>query len=132
MDDEEKPEPVAWVIRPTTWRAIVQRLRRRYLPRPVLALGQQELYSVLVHGTGFALPIEDGLPVDGFFTSRIVAARDVREAKRRALSVVEGDWQRSGRGSVNLEAQEIRVLEGRFRVRSGGGATFYRSSDEDG
>ncbi len=130
--DHENQKPVAWIMPPTTWREVIHRLLRRYIPRPVFALGEQDLYVVIVHGSGFSLPTAGGEPVDGFYTTRVVAARDVREAKQRALSAVETDWKRQGRGAVALDVEEVRVLEERFRARSGSGDAFYRSSDEDG
>ena len=132
MVDHASRKPVAWVIAPTTWREIIHRLVRRYIPRPVFALGEQDLYAVIVHGSGFSLPIAGEEPVDGFYTTRIVAARDVRDAEQRALSAVEKDWKRQGRGAVTLEVNEVRILDERFRARSGSGGAFYRSSDEDG
>jgi|SRR5262245_17767809 len=132
VDDRERAEPFGWVIGPTTWRGIVQRLARRYLPSPVIAIGGNDLYSVVVHGTGFSLPIADAAPVDGFYTTRIVTAPNARDAERRALLAVERDWRRRGHGSVALEIDSIYILEERFRLRSGSGAAFYRSSDDTG
>jgi len=134
MAEDESRNPIAWVMAPTTWRGAVHRLMRRYVPRPVFALGDQDLYLVIVHGSGFALESSQPgeAPLDGFYTTRVVAALDVREAKQRALSAVETDWQRQGRGSVTLDVNEVRILTERYRTRSGGGAIFYRSSDDGG
>src|SRR3989442_1659547 len=96
VNESEESEPIAWVLGTGTWRDVVRRLVRR-IPRPVLALGENELYSVMVHGSGFALPIAGEAPAIGFYTTRIVAACNAREAERLALSAVEGDWQRKGR-----------------------------------
>ena len=107
------------------------RFRRfvRGIPRPVLALGPRDLYSVIVHGTGFTLPIAGHAPAIGFYTTRIVAARDAREAQRLAISAVEREWRRRGRDPAILEIEEIQALGERFRLRRGGGATFYSGDD---
>jgi hypothetical protein len=128
----ESQKPVAWVMPPTTWRELLHRLVRRYIPRPAFALGEHDLYAVVVHGSGFSLPIAGEEPVVGFYTTRIVAAGDVRDAEQRALWAVEKDWKRQGRGAVALEVNEVRILQERFRARSGSGGTFYKRSDEDG
>jgi hypothetical protein len=50
----------------------------------------------------------------------------VRDAEQRALWAVEKDWKRQGRGAVALEVNEVRILQERFRARSGSGGTFTR------
>ena len=110
------------------WRDTLRRFVRR-IPRPVFALGSNELYSVIVHGTGLTLPIAGAAPAVGFYTTRIVGARDTREAERLAVSAVERDWRRRGRDAAVLEVDQIKLLEERFRLRSGSGATFYSNDD---
>ena len=127
-NDTEQTEPFAWVIGTGTWPDTVRRLLRR-IPRPVFALGQNDLYSVVVHGGGFQLPIAGSEPAIGFFTTRIVAARGVRHAEELALSRVERDWRRRGRGPVALEVDQTCLLPERFRLRSGTGAAFYTQDD---
>ena len=131
MNESEQPEPIGWIIGTGTWRDFIRRI-----PRPVFAVGPNELFSVLVHGSGFALWIAgEEEPIIGFFTTRIVAARNVREAERLALAAIGKDWQRRGHqhaaGSpAKLVVEEVAVLNERFRLRSGGGFTFYNHTEE--
>jgi len=131
MTNAGDSEAAGWVLAPTTWGERVRAWIRRWLPRPAIAIGHDDLYAVVVHGTGFWFAVDDGPPVDGFFTTRVVAAPDTREAERRALAMVDRDWRRRGHGSLVLELETIRVLDERFRLRRGGGATFYRSAADD-
>jgi hypothetical protein len=131
MNEKEQHEPIGWVIRTGTWRDLIRRI-----PRPVLALHPTTLFSVLVHGSGFALPIAGGQkPAIGFFATRFVAACNVREAERLALSAIERDWQRKGLHhaagrTASLAVEEISELSERFRLRSGSGFTFYNDAND--
>jgi hypothetical protein len=108
----------------------------RFIPRPILAFPPNDLYSVMVRGSGFTLPIDgEEKPIIGFITTRIVAARDVREAERLVLSTIERDWRRGGHhelgGPASLRVEEVDILTGRFRLRSGCGYIFYQNDDSD-
>jgi hypothetical protein len=105
------------------------------IPRPVVAFPPNDLYSVMVRGSGFTLPIDgEEKPIIGFITTRIVAAGDVREAERLAISEIERDWRRSGHhelgGPASLRVEDINSLSGRFRLRSKFGYIFYQNDDD--
>lgn len=106
----------------------------RKIPLPVLAVGNKEIYRVMVHGKDFVLPIRDSKPGVGFFTTCFVAARDVRSAKNLALKLTADHWQKWGYEKISgstptLEVEEVTVLVSRFRFRRGTGYTFYAAKD---
>ena len=126
MDDSEIKY---YVVGTGSWRDLLPKL-----PRPVFAFGENDIYWVMVKGTGFTLPIDDSC-VDSFFTGRFVSASTVRDAKRIAFALVGKEWEQKGYkergGSVSLTVNDIDVLRERFRLRSGTGFTFYTMSDGD-
>jgi hypothetical protein len=132
MSDTESDEPIGHVLGTGTWRDLLSGI-----PRPVLATGAQQLYRVLLHGSGFSLPLRDGgEPIVGFFTTRFVAATNVRDAEIKARSSVLREWKRRGYegcagSSPILELEDLEILHSRFRLRSGAGFTFYGASAGD-
>jgi hypothetical protein len=118
-----------YILGTGTWRDFLPRL-----PKPVFALGAKELYRALVHGDGFALPVDGGRSVVGFYTNRFVAAATPQEARRLAITSVQSEWKHRGyekrAGQVALTVEELHVLSERFRYRSGSGFTFYSQSAE--
>ncbi len=107
------------------------------LPRPVIALGENDIYSVFLNGKDFVLPIGDSdEPVVGFYTTRYVAARNFKEAKKAALDRVLLDWRNKGYLKLSgkepsLTAEEVVISEKRFRYRSATGFAFYPDEDSD-
>ena len=105
------------------------------LPRPVIALWRKDIYSVLLNGQDFSLPIggsED--PVIGFYTTRYIAAENIRDAEKAAVNRVMQEWKNRGYFELcgkepTLSAEEVLILEERFRLRSGTGFAFYNSED---
>jgi hypothetical protein len=132
MSDTESDEPIGHVLGDGTWRDLLPRI-----PRPVLAIGAQQLYRVLIHGSGFSLPLRGGgEPIVGFFTTRFVAAANVRDAEIKARSSVLTEWKRRGYeasagASPILELEDLEVVHSRFRLRSGAGFTFFAASERD-
>jgi hypothetical protein len=129
MSDTESDEASGYFLGTGTWRDLLPRI-----PRPVLAIGAQQLYRVLIHGSGFSLPLRDGGErIVGFFTTRFVAAANVRDAEIKARSSVLREWKRRGYeasagSSPILELEELEVIHSRFRFRSGAGFTFFGAS----
>ena len=130
MSDPESDEPSYCVFGTGTWRDLFPRI-----PRPVLAIGTQQLYRVVIHGTGFSLPL-DGRDesIIGFFTTRFVAAVNVRDAEIKACASVSTEWKQCGHEacaecSPLLELEELELVHGRFRLRSGAGFAFYAASE---
>jgi hypothetical protein len=132
MSDNESDEPIGHVLGTGTWRDLLPRV-----PRPVFVVGSQQLYRVLIHGSGFSLPLSDGgEPISGFFTTRFVAASNVRDAEIKARSSVLREWKRGGYearadSSPILELEDVEIVHARFRLRSGAGFTFFCGSPED-
>jgi hypothetical protein len=125
-------EPAGYLLGTGTWRDWLPAI-----PRPVLALGTQELYSVLIEGFDFSLSIggaDD--PVIGFFTTRFVAAANIRQAEKTALESVLHEWRCKGflklSGTIpKLHVEKIQLLSDRFLFRSGTGVTFFPDSNEE-
>ena len=132
MSDTESEEPVGHVLSTGTWRDLLPRI-----PRPVLAIGAQQLYRVLIHGSGFSLMLDGGGElIVGFFTTRFVAATNIRDAEIKARASVLTEWKRRGfeasAGSAPiLELEDLEVVHSRFRLRSAAGFTFFAASAED-
>ena len=132
MSDTEPEQPSAYLLGTGTWRDLLPRI-----PRPVLAIGSQQLYRVLIHGSGFSLALGDGSePIVGFFTTRFVAAANVRDAETKARTSVLREWkyrgcEASARASPILELEDLEVTHSRFRFRSGAGFTFFGASARD-
>lgn len=107
------------------------------LPRPVLALGSKDLYSVMLNGQDFILPIRGSkVPVIGFYTTRFVAADNFREAEKAAHKSVMREWENGGYLNLcgkrpSLSTEEVNILNERFRLRSGAGFAFYDNDDSD-
>jgi hypothetical protein len=99
--------------------------------------GAQQLHRVLIHGSSFSLPLRDGgAPIVGFFTTRFVAATNVRDAEIKARSSVLREWKRRGYeasagSSPILELEDVEIIHSRFRFRSGDGFTFFGASAGD-
>ena len=125
-------EPVGYLLGTGTWRDWFPAI-----PRPVFAHGTKELYSVLIEGSDFSLSIGGANdPVIGFFTTRFVAAADIRQAEKTAFESVLNEWRRKGflklSGAIpKLHVEKIQVLPGRFLFRSGTGFTFFPDSNEE-
>ena len=45
-------------------------------------------YQVLLHGSGFSVPTEDGDPIRGFYTSRRAMADTPRQAEERVIAAL--------------------------------------------
>ena len=129
-----EPEPdrpiVAHVIGRGFWRDLLASL-----PWPVFAFRNESVFRVMLHGTGFVLPIADAEPARGFVTTFFVAADTIRAAESKARTRVLQEWVRHGadRSSGShpvLEVEEIVALSIRFRWRSGGGFLFYNQGAE--
>lgn len=107
------------------------------IPRPVIAIGRKDLYSVMMKGQDFILPIEGSKdPVIGFYTTRFVAAKNIREAEKLAHQLVMQEWEKKGYDKLcgkrpSLSPEEVTILEERFRLRSGFGFSFYENDDSD-
>jgi hypothetical protein len=124
------PEPedtsvTGHVITTGTWRDWLPSI-----PRPVFALGARALYQVVLHGSGFSLPIAASEPARGFFTTFFVAAASRREAEEKARARVTEEWNRFGASRTigpvpMLEVERIELLRNRFLWRSGGGFLLY-------
>ena len=131
-DKNNDYEFVAQAIGTGTWRDWIKKI-----PKPVFALGKNDMYSVLVQGTDFKLPI--GItdePAIGFYTSRFVAAENVHAAKIAARNSVLNEWSTKGFLKVSgsdpkISIEEIDLLYERFRLRSGGGFSFYCNDDPE-
>lgn len=125
-------EPVGYLLGTGTWRDWFPAI-----PRPVFAHGTKELYSVLIEGSDFSLSIggTDTLAI-GFFTTRFVAAADIRQAEKTALESVLHEWRCKGflklSGTIpKLHVEKVQLLSDRFLFRSGGGFTFFPDSNEE-
>ncbi len=110
--------------------AMLQGFRRFALPS--IAVGQKDLYRVLVMGTGFELPVEgtNEKPI-GSFTTRFVPARSRLEAEALAKSCVLREWQGlslfshfTGIEEPLLSVCESEAIQG-WLCRKGQGFTFY-------
>ena len=132
MSDTESDEPVGYFLGTGAWRDLLPRI-----PRPVLAIGAQQLHRVLIHGSGFSLPHRHSSePIVGFFTTRFVAAANVRDAEIKSRASVLREWKRRGYeasagASPILELEDLEVMHSRFRFRSGAGFSFFGASAED-
>jgi hypothetical protein len=124
MESIDKDEKVAFHIS-GSW--------RKWLPRPVWALGSEDLYLVHFEGGGFSLSLDEEKPAIGFFASAIVSATSVRQAESRARQVILNQWRRRGyersAGVPTLEIEEVEILFDRFRLRSRFGFVMFRDDD---
>ena len=130
MSARDLEEPVGDLLGTGTWR---DRLPK--LPRPVLAVGNRQLYSVVLHGSGFVLPIVGSEAVIGFFATAVVAATTIREAEQLARDAILRQWTKRkflpGEVLPTLEVDEVRRLPQRFRLRSRHGFAFFSHDDEE-
>ncbi len=126
----DEPKEEYYVLGTGTWRDLLPTL-----PQPVFAFGSKNLYRVMIHGSGFVLPIGPGSPAIGFFTARFVTASTRPEAELVALDRVATEWRKRGYreagGEATLSIDSTDVLYERFKLRRGIGFTFYSDSDED-
>ena len=119
-------EPVGYLLGTGTWLDWLPKL-----PRPVIAFGKKDLYSVLLNGEGFTLPIDDSNdPAIGFYTTRYVAAENIRDAEKVARERVLKEWERRGFYELCdkepvLSTEEVIILDGWFIFRSATGFAFY-------
>ena len=82
-------------------------------------------FQVILHGTGFSVPVEDGKPIRGFFTIRRVLADNPEEAERRAIGTLEQEERY--RGLVESTARELGSSAGcRVRLDSIGHLSWWR------
>lgn len=92
---------------------------------------------MLVRGSGFFLPLGDGQPAIGFFTTRYVTGRDTEDAEAEARRLVWKEWQGIGGpgrkaldpGAPVLWMEDTVELVDRFMRSKGGGFTFYSTED---
>ena len=124
-DDGE--EPVAYVISRGRLADFLLSLSL-----PVFAWPGRQLFRVVLHGSGFVLPV-DGRPSSvGFYITYFVAGRDVRSAERKAAERLNERWANvydEAAGELIVETEEVERLDDRFMWRSRSGFVFY-SSDE--
>jgi hypothetical protein len=83
-------------------------------------------FKVLVEGSDFWLETDEGVQKYGFYTTRVVDARDPEEAAKKAVALAWADAPRPARGDLGaaprIEADEIEEV----------GWTFRRLSRPDG
>ncbi len=98
---------------------------------PVLALGARDLYTVVIEGFGFTLPVSfHPTPICGFYLSVNVAAVSVRAAQNAALALAARAWTRKGFASLSSSAPQLRIdhircVPERFRSWSVSGFAFH-------
>ena len=96
-------------------------------------------FKVRLSGAGISYPFVDGSdPVIGFFTTRLVRARDIRQAHCLAKELVLSEWRHGGRyADGNVGSAPTLVVEESWRVsllsgifgRRPGGYSFYSHDD---
>jgi len=129
---DENDESQYSLIGSGTWRDFLPSL-----PKPVIALGHKSIYYVFIHGTRFEVRFGGtNMPLIGFFTTRFVAASNVRQAEQCAFQSVISEWEKEGFLGLSgveptLSVEKLEQLSERFRLRSGGGFTFYRADSND-
>ena len=107
----------------------------RRLPKPVWAWPGSELWQATVHGHGFVIHGLSAQSICGFYTTYVVRARTRMEAIESALRVTRRRWKNSAPGALAdgdllVEVEDVELIEGRFRWRSGAGYTFYAATDD--
>ena len=131
MTETDSTDVSIFVMEAGTWRD-----RLPAIPRPVLAIGTVKLYRVLMEGSDFFFSFGGSKSsIVGFFTTHFVAASNICEAERKAQAAAVKDWQRQGfqaRTGVlpTLRIDTSEAIHSRFRLRSGGGFTFFTSPHE--
>ena len=120
-------EPIAYIIGSSS--RIVRFLQKCQLP--VVAWGSQRIHHFMLHGHGFALPIEgDDRPLIGFYVNVWVASTSIRKAEKSAVRRIRDFWSTFGYevdagGQPEMEVEESSVLPDRFRRRWRTGLGFY-------
>ena len=73
-------------------------------------------YQVILHGTGFSVPVEGDKPIRGFFTIRRVLADSPEEAERSAIATLQQEERY--RSLVETTERELGSRDGcRIRLR---------------
>jgi hypothetical protein len=128
MQFEPDQTPVGYVISPGRVAGFLMKV-----PRPEFVLPGQKLFSVLIHGHGFSLPIEDFPPVRGFTTVVFVASFTVSQAANKAIARIRKRWETfypDAEGDLFVEIEETTIAHGHFRLRSILGFNFYYEDDD--
>ena len=95
-------------------------------------------FKVRLSGAGISLPFDGGDPVIGFFTTRLVRARDPEHAQDLAKQLVLSEWLAGGAyATANTGAIPTLVIEESWQVgllqgilgRSRFGYAFYANDD---
>lgn len=128
--DENSPnaEPVAFLIGRGR---ILDFLTR--LAMPVAAIPPRNLYSVLVHGRGIQLVVQESNPIVGFHVTFYIAARTADDATERALLRARDRWETfypEANGQLDLAVEQVKLLDHRFVRRSRTGFVFYCDENE--
>ena len=131
-NQDQDDEIVGHVLGTGTWRDWIPKF-----PRPIFVFGKNDIYSVLIHGQDFVLPIEGSEdPAIGFYTTRFVTAENYHKAENAAFQSVTKEWDNKGYYNKcgkkpNLSTEKVVILNERFRLRFGTGFTFYGNSDSE-
>jgi hypothetical protein len=97
-------------------------------------------FSVMLHGKGVLVPALDGSdePMIGFFTTRVVTARDVHVAQQAAAASVAKAWTHGRYASSNRGSPPVLVAERTIEVswfsrlfKRSTGYAFYTSAEEE-
>lgn len=97
-------------------------------------------FSVLIEGSNQCIPGQgDEPPAVGFFTSRIVWARELRMAARKAVQAVRDDW-RTGSCARQPTADQLKLVVSESSLSSvfrwvfgpNKGHVFFSADPEDG
>jgi hypothetical protein len=85
-------EIVGWLIKaPAPWAPLLRIFRL-----PVVALGEKDIYRVLLLGQGFQIKHEPDKPLVGFYTTRYITAETFQEAQVKAKKDVLKEAKRLG------------------------------------
>jgi hypothetical protein len=124
-NEGDEQEPVGYILSSGPLFDFLQKLAV-----PALAVQGQTLYRVVIHGHGIEFAVEESEPIIGFYNTRFVAARTLRDAEAIALRRTRDRWETfhsEASGELQLEIEEIEPAGGRFRWRSRLGFGFYNS-----
>lgn len=95
-------------------------------------------FQVRLSGEGIRLPLDEGDPMIGFFTTRVVKADDLRHAGQLAQENVMSEWREGGQYANHNEGSAPKlVVEASFPIgllrgifgRKPAGYSFYRYDD---
>lgn len=121
-----------------TWRSRGTRQKQRAHQRYVRLSNQMPYFKLMLAGEGVSLPIEGETdPVIGFYTTRIVEAKDPESAAIAAKELVLAEWQQgecalnnqTGLPTITIEScQEVGFFRGVFRRRPRG-YTFFQFNE---